>query len=111
MADKIAIGSSDGQWIDQHFVNCTQFYIFHVDDGGEWSFAEIRANDTSRFTGQHQESQLLQTLNLVADCSKVLVSRIGPGAKAMLLEKGIVPSTDFISLKHAREKLYASGKS
>lgn len=102
---RIALGSSDGQWIDEHFVNCRQFYIYDAAPGEEWTLAEIRANDTSAWGGQHQESLLRQALGLVTDCSIVLVSRIGPGAQQLLKESGISVMTQFISLKHAREKL------
>lgn len=105
MSLKIAIGSSDGQWIDQHFVNCGQFYIYDVSEDGNWSLAEVRTNDTSGFTGQHQESQLQKTAALVSDCAKVLVSRIGPGANQLLKESGITADTQYISLKHAQDKL------
>lgn len=102
---RIAIGSSDGNWIDEHFVNCRQFYIYDATPGGEWTLAEIRANDTSAWSGQHQESLLQQAVSLVTDCSIVLVSRIGPGAQQLLKESGITAMTQFISLKHAKEKL------
>lgn len=106
MIQRIAIGSSDGQWIDEHFVNCRQFYIYDAPLEGEWTLVEIRSNDTSAFTGQHQESLLRQAKELVTDCSIVLVSRIGPGAQQLLKESGITVQTQFISLKHAQAKLF-----
>ncbi|MDF2935767.1 MAG: hypothetical protein K0Q90_1140 [Paenibacillaceae bacterium] len=102
---RVAIGSSDGEWIDEHFVNCRQFFIYDATPGGEWTLAEIRTNDTSAWGGQHQESLLQQASSLVKDCSIVLVSRIGPGAQQLLKESGITSMTQFISLKHAKEKL------
>ncbi|MFM9327665.1 NifB/NifX family molybdenum-iron cluster-binding protein [Paenibacillus mesotrionivorans] len=101
----IALGSSNGEWIDEHFVSCGRFYIYDAVPGHAWTLVEIRTHDTSAWGGQHQESLLLQAAELVKDCSIVLVSRIGPGAQQLLKESGITAMTQFISLAHAQDKL------
>ncbi|MDF2926239.1 MAG: hypothetical protein K0R57_5153 [Paenibacillaceae bacterium] len=109
MSERIAVGSSDGEWIDQHFGNCSQFYVYDVTDEGQWEFVELRVNEVSGITGLHQESQLQRTVAHLADCTKVLVSRIGPGPHEMLKERGVEAYTQFISLKHAQGKLGQCG--
>lgn len=108
MSDRVAIGTSDGEWIDQHFGSCEQFYIYDVSDVNEWSFVEVRVNGAPDSPGQHQESRLQKTMEHLSDCSKVLVSRIGPGPNQMLKDAGITAYTLFISVKHAQEKLNQS---
>ncbi|MDT3427295.1 putative Fe-Mo cluster-binding NifX family protein [Paenibacillus forsythiae] len=105
MASRVAIGSSDGQWIDQHFGSCEQFMIYDVSAEGEWTLAEVRKTGSDGFTGRHSQEQLNKIIGLLSDCSTVLVSRIGMGVGEELKERGIAFSTDYISLKHAQEKL------
>lgn len=106
MTERIAIGSSDGQWIDQHFVNCLQFFVYDVSDDGQWTLLEVRKNEGPGIMDGHNEKQLQKTVTLLSDCQKVLVGRIGPGANQALKDLGISSSTTFISIKHAQEKLY-----
>ncbi|AHV95141.1 NifB/NifX family molybdenum-iron cluster-binding protein [Paenibacillus sabinae] len=105
MPNRIAIGSSDGQWIDQHFGSCEQFVVYDVSAAGDWTLVEVRTTGSEGFTGRHSQEQLNQIIALISDCSTVLVSRLGMGASEELKERGIAFSTDYISLKHAQEKL------
>ncbi|MFD1773861.1 NifB/NifX family molybdenum-iron cluster-binding protein [Paenibacillus rhizophilus] len=66
---------------------------------------EIRKTGSDSFTGRHSQEQLNKIIGLLSDCGTVLVSRIGMGALEELKELGIAFSTDYISLKHAQEKL------
>ena len=45
MAYKVAVTSSDGKFINQHFGRAQQFLIFEIDDEGDYKFLELRKND------------------------------------------------------------------
>lgn len=40
MSFKVAVASSDGKYINQHFGWAQQFLIFEIDDNGEYKFLE-----------------------------------------------------------------------
>lgn len=92
MSYRIAIGSSDGEVIDQHFGSSEQFVIYEVSNEGSWRLVDIRRNLHAGVMG-HQELRLQQTAELVGDCTVVLVSQIGPGAGHLLKERGITAQT------------------
>ncbi len=89
MAYKIAVASSDGKFINEHFGRSKQFLIFEVEDTGEYRFLELRKNIPPCNSGEHGEDQMDKTILSLADCRIVLVSRIGPGAERKLQAKGI----------------------
>lgn len=89
MAYKIAVASSDGKVINEHFGRSKQFLIFEVAENGEYSFLELRENSPPCNAGEHGEDQMEKTINLLSDCRIVLVSRIGPGAERKLQVQGI----------------------
>ncbi|HID99786.1 MAG TPA: dinitrogenase iron-molybdenum cofactor biosynthesis protein [Thiotrichaceae bacterium] len=90
---KIAIASSDGKMVNQHFGKAKQFLIFEVDDE-EINFIEIRKNQPacgSTEFGGHTENALNRTVSLISDCEAVLCRRIGLGAEEELRKYGIEP--------------------
>lgn len=89
MAYRIAVGTSDGVEIDQHFGSSRQFVVYEVSDDGTIVCLESRRNETDGVMGQHQEDRLRRTAILVEDCALVLVSHIGPGAVNLLKQMGI----------------------
>lgn len=89
MAYRIAVGSSDGVEIDQHFGSSRQFMVYEISDEGTIRHLETRRNETDGVMGQHQEDRLRRTAALVEDCGLVLVSHIGPGAVNLLKQMGI----------------------
>ncbi|MDT3426748.1 putative Fe-Mo cluster-binding NifX family protein [Paenibacillus forsythiae] len=107
MSYKLAVGSSDGEFVDQHFGRSERFYIYEVSDDGEWSLLEVRENATTRAEGEHQTGELSQTIELLKDCSKVLVLQIGPGAQANLKQLGIMVYSSRGTVEDALAKLIA----
>ncbi len=89
MTYRIAVASSDGKVVNQHFGHCRQFIIFEVSDTGEWSFKETRNTIPPCSTGEHSFSLLNQAIRELSDCSFVVVSQIGFGAEQALLQAGI----------------------
>ncbi len=88
MSYRVAVASSDGKYINEHFGRASQFLIFNVADD-QFEFYELRNNDPPCFGEGHNEDKMSRTVELLADCKAVLVSQIGPGAVQALSFKGI----------------------
>jgi predicted Fe-Mo cluster-binding NifX family protein len=88
MSFRVAVASSDGKYVNEHFGRAQQFLIFDLTPGG-YQFLELRKNEPSCRSDQTDEVKHLPTIDLLEDCQGVLVARIGPGAEAVLNQKGI----------------------
>ncbi len=106
MAYKVAVASSDGKVINQHFGRSKVFIIFEVDND-EWAFQENRANTPPCGFGDHSEDAMQRTIDLVSDCSIVLISKIGPVAEQKLNSKGIKAYMMPVLIPNALNKLIA----
>lgn len=95
---KIAVASSDGKVVNQHFGHSRQFIVFEVYDSGEWSFNEIRITNPICINGEHKTSSMQEVVALLSDCKVVIVSQIGDVAKFALKAAGIIAysSSNFI---------------
>lgn len=93
---RVAIASSDGSRVDQHFGWATRFEIYDVWRGG-FIHVESRLRQNPSCGGEcapeHNPPELIDTLDesarLLNDCSVLLVSRIGPGPSAHLEARGL----------------------
>lgn len=96
---KVAVVSSDGKVINQHFGKASRFLIFEI-GGGKIQFIETRDNKPVCGSAEdgHSDNALERTISLISDCGAVLCSRIGGGAEEALMKKGIRPieAHDFI---------------
>ncbi|MDS1030777.1 NifB/NifX family molybdenum-iron cluster-binding protein [Bacillota bacterium LX-D] len=99
MPYRVAIASSDGKVINQHFGRSRQFLIFEIAENGAWSFVELRENTPPCGMGEHHEDEMRWTAALLSDCSTVLASQVGPGAEQAMKEKGI---TAYFNLRFYR---------
>ncbi len=88
MSYKIAVASSDGKVINQHFGKATQFLIFEVDQVAYHFIERILTNPICQ-SGEHEEPSLLDTVQGLVGCRAVLASQIGKGAVQVLMESGI----------------------
>ncbi len=88
MSYKVAVASSDGKFVNQHFGRAGQFLIFEIADD-QYYFVELRENIPSCDGEEHHENAMEKTIQLIEDCQVVLASQIGPGAIRQLEEKGI----------------------
>ncbi len=89
MSYKIAVASTDGKVVNQHFGRADKFYIIDVDDNDEFRFHEIRETMIACQGGFHDEGSLASNIELLSDCKYVLVSQIGPAAEYALSRKGV----------------------
>ena len=102
---RVAVASSDGKIINQHFGQAKQFLIFDVDDNGDYEYIELRENIPTCCGGNHSAASMESTLKLIEDVDIVLVSQIGPGASQSLISNGIQPYIMPIFIDEALKKL------
>lgn len=98
MSYKVAVASTDGKVVNQHFGKADIFYIIEVSGTQEYELVEIRESEPVCQSGNHNEVEMSKKILQIADCDYILVSRIGPGAENLLNQHGITAFTipDFI---------------
>lgn len=90
MKFKVAVTSSDGKLLDQHFGHCSDFRIAEVDSGsGEWKFVENRKTEQTCHNFSHQEKHVKEVVELLSDCRYLLTYRIGSYPCSLFLSRGI----------------------
>ena len=89
MSYKIAVASTDGKVVNQHFGKADRFYIVEIDDAGKYELAEIRELSPICQGGSHDDNAMHQNIHALADCRYVLVSKIGQKAENDLDSHGI----------------------
>ena len=105
MSVRVAVASSDGKFINQHFGHAQQFLVFDLNDQGKFKFLELRENVPTCSGGNHTAGAMEDTFNLINDANIVLISQIGPGVSQFLLSKGIQPFMIPTYIDEALEKL------
>ena len=91
MSFKVAVASSDGKFVNQHFGMAQQFLIFEIDDEGEYKFIELRKNVPACDVEGHTEDAMTRSIELISDCKAIIASQIGPAAIDFLLKNNIEP--------------------
>lgn len=85
---RIAIASSDGIVVNNHFGKAKIFYIYQAENESV-SLLEQRQVEPVCDYGNHDEERLIKNLEIISDCDYLLVSRIGDGARHCALSMGI----------------------
>lgn len=86
---KIAVATSDGRNIDEHFGQAGVFNIYDVADDGTFQLLEER-RITPHCPGDPKVGPAADaTVAQLADVEAVFVNRIGPGASQSLAGRGI----------------------
>lgn len=88
--EKIAVASSDGIVVNNHFGHATRFYIYEILED-EKKLSEIREVEPVCQGGNHDDRKLRENIDKIADCNYLLVSKIGYGAAAVAEQKGVIP--------------------
>lgn len=91
VAYKVAVASSDGIVVNQHFGRADTFHIYEMEESGSSTLLESRQMTPVCEGGDHDEKQLRDNIDSLKDCKYVLVSRIGAGAATVMEQSGIVP--------------------
>ncbi len=87
---RIAVASSDGIVINQHFGRANQFFIYQKDETGI-TFIEKRVGIPFCHSMEHNEKDLKNAIDQLWDCSAVFVLQIGNGAENELRTRKIIP--------------------
>lgn len=77
---KIAVASSDGIVVNNHFGRAREFYIYQVDSDEQINLLEKRSVTPICDGDNHDDGKLQKNLQKFKDCQYLLVSRIGDGA-------------------------------
>lgn len=85
---RIAVASSDGKIIDQHFGKADKFLILEIEDN-DFKLIEERENNPICSEDGHTDEKVNKTVNLISDCKAVFTSKIGMGPALALQDKGI----------------------
>ncbi len=88
---KIAVASSDGIVVNQHFGHADQFFIFEVENRNSFRYIETRAVKPVCNYRNHDDGQLIKNLQKIQDCKYLLVSKIGTEASIQAEQLGITP--------------------
>ncbi len=85
MKYRIAIGSTDGIHVTEHFGGSRQFIIVEIDqERDEIKYIEERPCAFNTHCGEHQEELLREKIKVIADCQIVLVKKIGGQSEKIL---------------------------
>jgi len=86
---KIALASSDGKFVSNHFGNTPSFVIAET-NGKKWTFIEKRDNSPACRKEGHSQEHFNESIRLIGDCGVVICSSIGDlalnGLKALNIE-------------------------
>lgn len=86
---RIALASRDGVNVNEHFGRAVFFRIYDLSGGG-YSFAESRdAVAACQHMRTHSKTDFDTVIELLSDCDALLVEKIGEGAAAYLISKGM----------------------
>ena len=88
---KVAVASSDGIVVNQHFGRADTFYIYEVAESNEYRLLETRKVTPVCNRRDHDDDELRDNVGKFQDCKYILVSRIGPGAANVMDQSGIIP--------------------
>lgn len=89
-SQRYAVATTDGELVDCHFGKATSFDIYEVNQM-EAHYLETRACSRACHVEGHDPNLLDAAARLIADCSCVLVVRLGPAAAALLARYGVDP--------------------
>lgn len=87
MEVKIAVASTDGKVVNEHFGRAKCFHIFEVKGSG-YKYLETRNVNQCCTQEGHTNQAFDKVIEKIKDCVAIVVSKIGDGASLYLEEKG-----------------------
>lgn len=81
---RVAVASTDGKIINEHFGRAGEFYILDIQTDGTYAFVGKRPVDPICVGNEHTDDAMAARIGALLDCRAVLVARIGPTAKRAL---------------------------
>ncbi|MCD8355334.1 MAG: hypothetical protein LUE11_01990 [Clostridia bacterium] len=85
---RVAAASTDGKVINEHFGHASRFHVFELDEDG-FRFVESRTVQPCCNGGEHSIESFEKVAAVLADCTAILVAKIGEGAASFLETKGL----------------------
>ena len=107
---RIAVASTNGHSIDEHFGHAKLFRVYEISEDG-FEYKEVRdAVEACQHSLGHDTTRFDRIIELLNDCDAVLVQKIGNGAAAYLIERGVrvfevSGSIDAVLDKFIRDKI------
>ena len=87
---KVAVASSDGTQVNQHYGRADKFFIYEIDDEEGYDFVEERSVQPICMERSHLLPLMEKSTAQFCDCRYVAAARIGSGAGASLTARGII---------------------
>ena len=88
MIYKVALASTDGKIVNQHFGHAEKFHIIEIDDN--YRYLETRLVSACCKGNEHEISAFELVAEALRDVQAIVVSRIGKGASDYMESKGFV---------------------
>lgn len=115
MVYKIALASTDGKVVNQHFGRAEKFHIVEIKENEKYVYAGTRDISACCNNGEHEESAFEAAAKTLKDVQAIVVSKIGDSASEYLENKGFVVyeapyPIDLLMQKIIQEKLYEVDK-
>jgi predicted Fe-Mo cluster-binding NifX family protein len=85
---RVAISSSDGRMVDEHFGTAVQFIILDIEDE-DIRFVERRPNQPACRGGTHGDGAIAGSIGVIADCQVLFTVRAGPPVLAELEARNV----------------------
>ncbi|QIB67967.1 hypothetical protein Ami103574_00980 [Aminipila butyrica] len=89
MNNKIAIASTDGKVVNEHFGRAQHFHIFEIGKGG-YRHLESRTVSACCHSQGHNHEAFDKVAKALRDCRAIIVAKIGEGASTYLESKGFL---------------------
>lgn len=105
MSYNIAISSTDGKFVNQHFGHTEKFIIVEVKNRKIYRVLEERKVEAPCSFGDHDENTLENAVKALADCKYVLCSQIGSGASRVLEKNKIQVFTSATFIDEALKQI------
>lgn len=86
---RLAIASTDGKTVNQHFGRTPIFLIIEIDECYQSRFLEARDNTPACASGEHDDQALARSVELLSDCQALFVLRVGNHARILLERTGM----------------------
>ena len=86
---RIAAATANGFTVDEHFGHAKFFRVYDISENGH-EFVEVRdAVAACQHSLGHDTTRFDKIIELLSDCDAILVQKIGAGAAAYLIERGV----------------------
>lgn len=86
---RIAVATSDGVTVNEHFGKAKFFRVYELDGSG-YRYAETRdAVEACQHRRTHSETDFDRVISLLSDCQALFVQKIGEGAAAYLISRNV----------------------